>query len=427
LDKDSKHKIFYGYIVIGAAFLIMTTAWGSNRTFSVFLQPMLDETGWSRAGLSGAFTLAMIVMGFMGIFTGKGTDRFGPRVVAIGCGILLGLGYTLCAVIRVKWHLYLFYGLITGLGLGVSAPMVSLVARWFVKKRALMSGILIAGPGLGNMLMPLFFSIFIRGYGWRTSYLLLGGITLFFILAGALFLRRDPGELGLAPYGAEHTKSTDRTAKSKGLTLQKAACTRQYWLLSGIHFCDFFLMNVVMVHMVIHAQDQGIPLTVAASILSVASGVCIFSRVLVGGIADRIGYKPTFMLCLFLAMVGFVLLLFADNLWTLYGFAAIFGFSLWSSGALIGPIIADLFGLRAHGTIYGSVFVSGAVGGAGFAGARVADHAAPVHRGTRELRDPEGAEEAGIIDGSRVRQLCQKRFLNRVVISRISAMKPEIT
>jgi MFS family permease len=239
-----------------------------------------------------------------------------------------------------------------------------LVARWFVKKRALMSGILIAGPGLGNMLMPLFFSMFIRDYGWRTSYILLGGITLFFVLAGALFLRRDPGELGLAPYGAEQTKSTDRSSQSEGLALQEAVCTRQYWLLSGIQFCDFFLMNVVMVHLVIHAQDQGIPLTVAASILSVASAVCVVSRVIVGGVADRTGYKPTYVLCLSLSLGGFVLLLFANGLWTLYAFAAVFGFSLWSSGALMGPIIADLFGLRAHGTIYGSIFVCGAVGGA---------------------------------------------------------------
>jgi MFS family permease len=222
LDKSDKHQIFYGYIVIAAAFLILTTAWGSNRSFAVFLQPMIEETGWSRAGLSGAFTLAMIVMGFAGIFSGKGTDRFGPRVITIGCGFFLLLGYTLCAMVRVKWQLYLFYGVITGLGLSVTVPLVSLVARWFVKKRALVTGILIAGPGLGNMLMPLLFSMFIRAHGWRSAYLLLGGITFVFI----------------------------------------------------------------------------------------------------------------------------------------------FGFSLWSSGGLIGPIAADLFGLRAHGAIYGSIFLSGSIGGA---------------------------------------------------------------
>ena len=325
---------------------------------------MLQELGWTRADLSGAYTLTMIVMGLTGILTGKMIDRFGPSVVSMSCGLLLGLGYTLCALVQVKWHLYLFYGLIAGMGLSVSAPLLSLVARWFVKKRALMTSIIIAGPGLGNMIMPLVFSMFIGAYGWRFSYLLLGGIALLCILFGAFFLRRDPSEMGLEPYGAVQTGKESGGLQSKGLALKKAFGTRQYWLLSCIYFCDFFLMNVVMVHVVIHAQDQGIPLTVAASILSVASGVCIFSRIIVGGIADRHGYQRTFLVCLCLSMVGFILLLFADGLWMLYVFAAIFGFSLWSSGGLMGPIIADLFGLQAHGSIYGSVFLSGAIGGA---------------------------------------------------------------
>ena len=364
LDQNSKPRIFYGYIVAAAAFLILTIAWGANRCFAVFLQPMLQELGWTRADLSGAYTLTMIVMGLTGILTGKMIDRFGPSVVSMSCGLLLGLGYTLCALVQVKWHLYLFYGLIAGMGLSVSAPLLSLVARWFVKKRALMTSIIIAGPGLGNMIMPLVFSMFIGAYGWRFSYLLLGGIALLCILFGAFFLRRDPSEMGLEPYGAVQTGKESGGLQSKGLALKKAFGTRQYWLLSCIYFCDFFLMNVVMVHVVIHAQDQGIPLTVAASILSVASGVCIFSRIIVGGIADRHGYQRTFLVCLCLSMVGFILLLFAYGLWTLYVFAAIFGFSLWSSGGLMAPIIADLFGLQAHGSIYGSLFLSGAIGGA---------------------------------------------------------------
>jgi MFS family permease len=135
-------------------------------------------------------------------------------------------------------------------------------------------------------------------------------------------------------------------------------------LISFLFFCDFFLFNVVTVHIVIHAMDIGIPATEAASILSVASGVCMFARIIIGGIADRVGCKPTFMVCLVMAVAGFTLLLVARSLWTLYLFAAIFGFGLWASGGLIPPMTAELFGLRDHGTIYGSIFVSGAVGGA---------------------------------------------------------------
>ena len=359
-----KHKIFYGYIVIAGALLILTTVWGANRSFGVFLQPMLKEFGWTRAGLSGAFTLSMIVMGAMSLFTGKLTDRFGPRIITIGCGIFLGLGYMLCSVVRVEWQVYLFYGVITGMGLSVTVPLLSLVSRWFVKKRALMTSILIAGPGFGNMLMPLLLSMVISNYGWRYSYLMLGGITFFCILIGAMFVRREPGEMGLLPYGTDHTDSAEVDVQLSGFPLRKALNTLQYWQLSFVYFCDLFLMNVVMVHIVVYAMDQGISATKAAGILSVASGVSIFSRIIVGVIADRIGYLPTLKLCLATSVAGFSFLLFADRLWSLYLFAAIFGFSLWSAGGLTGPIIAEMFGLLAHGAIYGSVFVSGAIGGA---------------------------------------------------------------
>ena len=95
-----RHNIFYGYKVVSAAVLILTIVWGTNRTFGIFLKPMLAEFGWSRASISGAFTLAMIVMGLASIVTGRITDRFGPRPVVICCGIFLGAGYLLAAMIH---------------------------------------------------------------------------------------------------------------------------------------------------------------------------------------------------------------------------------------------------------------------------------------------------------------------------------------
>jgi len=359
-----KDTIFYGYIVVAAAVFIMTIVWGTNRTFGVFLKPMLNEFGWSRANISGAFTLAMVVMGFGGFAAGRITDRIGPRPVILVCGIALAASYMLTSMIHSVWQFYVFYGIFAGIGLSVTTPLMSLIARWFVKKRALMSSILTAGPAFGNMAMPLAFSVVIDGVGWRRSYVIMAGIALVFILASAVFVRRDPGEVGLLPYGADEDKVKNTTSQSEGMSVLSALRTNQYWLVSFLFFCDFFLFNVVTVHIVIHAVDLGIPATKAAGILSVASGVCAVARIIIGGLADRFGCKPTFMVCLVLAVVSFALLLAADTLWMLYLFAAIFGFGLWASGGLIPPLTADLFGLKAHGTIYGSIFLSGATGGA---------------------------------------------------------------
>jgi MFS family permease len=359
-----KSKIFYGYVVIGAAFVIMATAWGTNRTFGIFLKPMLNELGWSRASISGAFTLAMIVMGIASLLAGRITDRIGPRVVVTSCCIFMGLGYSLAATIQKIWQFYIFYGIMTGIGISVTSPLLSLVSRWFVKRRALMTSFITLGAAFGNMAGPLVFSLIVQTLGWRHSFLIMAVIVLVVILSAASLLKRDPAEIGLVPYGVDQSQEDQAGFQDGGLSISEAICTRQYWLLSFVFFCDFFLTNVIAVHIVIHAMDLGIPNTKAAGILSVGSGVCIFSRVFIGAIGDRIGYKPAFMFCLVLSVIGFALLLAATSLWLLYLFAAIFGFGLWSSAGLTTPLTAELFGLKAHGAIYGAIFVSAATGGA---------------------------------------------------------------
>ena len=361
---SNKHTFFYGYIVVAAGIFIMTLAWGTNRTFGVFLKPMLEEFGWSRANISGAFTLAMLTMGFASFLAGRTTDRFGPRIVVINCGLFLGIGYLLCSRITCAWQFYVFYGLMTGTGMAVTAPLMSLVARWFVKRRALMSSITIAGPAFGNMAMPLIFSMIIHTTGWRNAFNIMAGMVLIGTFAAVRFVRRDPSEMGLVPYGFDEAGSERTSYQTEGLSLSEAVRTKQFWLLSFIYFCDLFLFNVITVHIVIHAMDLGIPATEAASVISVASGVCIFGRVIIGVIGDRYGYKPTFMVCLIMASIGFVLLIVATSLWMLYLFAGIFGLGLWSSGGLVPPLIAELFGLKSHGAIYGSIYISGATGGA---------------------------------------------------------------
>jgi len=352
-------------VVVAAAVCIMMIAWGSNRTFGVFLEPMLNEFGWTRAGISGAFTLCMIIMGLFAIVAGRLTDRFGPRVVLIGCAFFLGLGYLLISRVGAIWQFYLFYGLIAGIGMsGAFAPLLSIVPRWFVKRRALMSGIVVAGPALGIVVMPLAFTLLISAYGWRTSYLILGSVVLVLIVLAALFLRRDPGKMGLMPYGADEGKAGGMDLQAAGLSLGEAVRTRQFWLLSVVSFSDLFLMNVITVHIVIYTIGLGIPATAAASVLSVAAGVSIPARVIIGGVADRIGNKPAFMICFITSVAAFLLLLVARELWILYLFAAIFGFGLWSSGAIMAPITAELFGLKSHGTILACTTFASAVGGA---------------------------------------------------------------
>ncbi len=365
MTEDSKPRLFYGYIVVAAAVSIMTIAWGANRTFGVFLEPMLGEFGWTRAGISGAFTLNMIVMGLLAIVAGRLTDRFGPRVVLLASGLLLGSGYILVSQVGAIWQFYLFYGVITGIGMsGAFTPLMSVVVRWFVKRRALMSGIINAGPALGIVVMPLVSSLLIPAYGWRMSYIILGSAVLVITVSAALFLKRDPGEMGLLPYGADEAKAGGLDLQSVGLSLGEAVRTRQFWLFSLVSFSVLFLISTIVVHIVIHAIGLGIPPTAAASILAVGAGVSVPARIILGVIADRVGNKPTLVACFITSVVAFLLLLVARELWMLYLFAVLYGFGLWAFGTMMAPLTADLFGLKSHGTIFACTMLAAAVGGA---------------------------------------------------------------
>lgn len=359
------HKVFYGYIIVAASVCIMALVWGTNRAFGVFLGPMLNEFGWTRAGISGAFTIVMVIMGGMSIVSGRLSDRFGPRVVLIGCGLFMGLGYMLVSQVRAIWQFYLFYGVIVGLGLSAcNIPLMSSVARWFLKRRTLMTGILMAGAALGVVVIPLVCSLLISTLGWRISYFILGSSVFVIITSSAFFLRREPGEMELLPYGSERINAVGSDIQAEGLSLADAVRTKQLWLLNIVSFGDRFLINVVVVHIVIHALGLGIPATAAASVLSVAAGISIPARIIMGGVADKIGNRSTLMICIFISLAAFLLLLVAERLWMLYLFSVLYGFGLWVTGTIMSPITADLFGLRSHGTILACNALPGAIGAA---------------------------------------------------------------
>ena len=362
---DKGSKFFYGYIMVAAAFAIMTLAWGSNRTFGVFVEPMLEEFGWTRAAISGSFTINMLVMGLLALVAGRLTDSLGPRLVVAGCGVSLGLAYVLTSRVQSIGQFYIFYGIIGGVGMsGILPPLMSVVVRWFLKRRSLMSGILVAGPALGNMITPLACSFFISSLGWRLSFLILGIVVLVVIVLGALFIRREPADMGLSAYGTQEGVGQGFEPHGTGFSLHEALRTKQFWLVNVLSFCDLFLINVLVVHIVIHAIDMQVPPTRAAGVLSLAAGVSIPGRIIMGGIADRIGNRPALMICLAISVSAFLLLLFARDIGMLYLFAALYGISLWSTGALVSPLIADLFGLKFHATLYSfSVFTS-AIGSA---------------------------------------------------------------
>ena len=203
---------FYGYTVAAAATFIMVLVFSVHYSFGVFFLPLLNEFSWTRAMTAGAFSAVWVAQGLLAIVMGGLNDRLGPRLVLTVCGVLIGSGYLLMSQVSAVWHLYLFYGVIVGAGLGGTfVPLTSTTARWFVVRRGLMTGIVTAGVGIGALVGPPTVSALISGYDWRVSYLILGTVVLVGVTLAAQFLRRDPAQMGTVPYGAEQSLQSSRT------------------------------------------------------------------------------------------------------------------------------------------------------------------------------------------------------------------------
>ena len=362
--EDKNPKFFYVYIIVIASFLTVAFSGGTWLNFGVFFTPLLTEFGWTRAMTSSAHSLCAVVFGLLGIVAGRLSDRFGPKVVLTAGGFLMGAGYILMSQTSTIWQLYLFYGVMVGIGLSPTfvVPM-STTARWFVKRRGMVTGIVLAGAGLLNTISPPVASWSISSYGWRTSYIILGIVTLVFLIGSALLMKYDPSKMGLLPYGASEAKEGSSTSGAKGFSLGQAIQTRQFWMLFVVFLCFGLYLQIIIVHIVPHAIDLGVSPAIAAGILAAYGGMSTGGMLVGGSISDKIGIKRTLIAVLVLALVASLLLLVAKSSWMLYLFAVIYGFAQGGSLVLAPLIVAELFGLSSHGAVLGSIIFAATIAG----------------------------------------------------------------
>lgn len=364
MSNGSNHpRFFYGYVIAALGFLIQAVFWGIYRSFGLFFNPLVSEFGWSREEVAGAASMGWLIVGLMNLPSGAVVDRYGPRLTLIVGGFCFGLGYLLMSGVHGLWQVYLFY-IILAVGMSTSDVVaLSTIARWFVKKRGTITGIAKIGTGIGMMVMPLLAGYVIENYGWRPAYIVLGAFAMVTLIAMAQFIKRDPSTMGLHPYG-ESPPDTTESRREEGTSFRHALYLRPFWTLFIMYVLIITLAETVMVHTVPHAMDMGVSATAAAGILSLLGGGSIAARVIVGILLDRIGSRRALMLCFVPLISALVWLQFADSLWMLYVFAVLYGLSHGGFFTLMAPVVAQLFGTRAHGAIFGVIMAGGGIGGA---------------------------------------------------------------
>lgn len=374
--RETAAGLSYGWIIVLASLVLLVGSFGTQLCFGVFLKPLSEEFGWTRAATSGAMSLAMGVSGVVGVVMGRLTDRFDVRL-AIGTAMALGTAcYALLATMHSLWQFYLYFGLGGGVCIGSTyAPVSAIVSKWFHRRRALALGMALMGIGVGQIILSPVAAHLIQSSGWRTTYVVLG-IVIFVCALPALFLlgRKPPQEAALGQAGDPDGGPTDGRAFSPavGMTTRQVVRTAPFWMMmiTGIAIAAGFYIMVA--HVVPAATDVGISPTAAALILTL-SGIAGIPGTVGGAwwLTELLGHRRALILLCAGQAVALFLFAVTSSLWAFYVVAALLGFCFSASTPVRQAMAPPLFGLKSIGSVLGLAYLAwstGAVAGPFLAG-----------------------------------------------------------
>jgi MFS family permease len=375
---QSRLPFFYGWLIVGVAFVTMALAVTSRTSFSLLMPPLIDEFGWDRGLAAGAFSFGFLVSAIVSPLIGRVVDRHGPRVVIETGVVLVTLGLVTAPFIRNSWQLYVTLGVLVGSG----ANLMSFTAHslflpnWFVRRRAFAISIAFSGVGIGALVLLPWLQAIIGRDGWRASCWALALLVLVVLGPINLLVRHRPQDLGLLPDGetpaerasaARRANVVDAAWVATDWTLARAIRTSRYWWIALGYFCALVAWYAVQVHQTKYLAEIGFSPMVAAWALGIVSAVAIPGQIALGALSDRIGREWIwsagclgFALC-YAALIGLERAPSEALLWTMVFTQGFLGYALTS---VMAPIVAEIFEGPHYGSIFGTLSVALIAGGA---------------------------------------------------------------
>jgi MFS family permease len=343
------------WLIVAALFVVTYGISTPLAAYGVFLPVLADAFGWSRGAISTALSLNLLLGGAAGLAVGALADRHGPRVMLVLTVALAGGAFALVSAVGALWHLYLFVGVLGGLGMSSFYLLSAFtVARWFDERRGLALALVFVGFNLGYISAGPLAAWLIGGLGWRAAYAVLGGGCGLLTLLAALTVRLPRGaETGAARAGIPAGATAAGAAHGHGLTLREALADPRQWCLNVSWLLLGGTALMVTVHIVPFARDQGIGLTGAALALTAYGVGSVGGRLAAGVTSDRIGTRSTIRVAYVIEALALVALLWAPSRAALLGSMAAFGVGFAASDTMVARVIPDVFGVRAIGAIMG--------------------------------------------------------------------------
>jgi OFA family oxalate/formate antiporter-like MFS transporter len=343
----------------------MNLAFGNIYAWSVFVAPLEKQFGWKRADTSMVFTIVICMTAFTSWLSGWIYDKKGPSFCAFAGGILASLGFFLSSFARTLPDLFLYFGVIGGLGAGLGCTViVSVLAKWFPDKRGLATGIIVGAFSASSAIFgPLAGSVLIPHYGIAATFEILGVAFFLMTMTGALMLKNPPR--GYRPTGWTADASPKASPSIYQFTsLEMLQTSAFYFMWLGYAFGSAAGLMVIS-QLIPYLSSRGLATrSVAAAVLVLGAIASIFGRVLSGWMSDKLGRLYVLRLMVAVSAVAMPVLYTAGTDAALvYAAVAVVYFCYGTQFSVNAATCADFWGVRHVGLNYGLFITAWGVGG----------------------------------------------------------------
>jgi MFS family permease len=372
----SRLGVHYGWVIIAVTFLTALTTAGAVGVPGALILPLTKEFGWDTAEISTALAIRLVLFGLMAPFAAALIERYGVRRVVLTAIAMIVAGLSLALVMREAWHLIVLWGIVVGIGTGMTALVLSAIVstRWFSQRRGLVLGMLTASSATGQLVFLPLAAWLVEHFGWRYA---LAPSVIGLAIAGllvALFMCDRPSDVGLLPFGEAATGQAPAPALTPAApafgrafaVLSEISTSRAFWILFATFFiCGLSTNGLVQTHFISLCADYGMPAVAAASTLAMMGIFDFFGTILSGWLSDRFDNRA--LLFWYYGLRGLSLLYLPYSTFTLYGlslFGAFYGLDWIATVPPTVRLSAAAFGKERAGVAFGWIFAAHQLGAA---------------------------------------------------------------
>ena len=380
-QEDKKAGVFYGIWIVIAGFVLLFLYSGAGfYSFSVFIRPLEEAFGWSRAAVSFAMSIYFIVFGICGPLAGYLTEKYGPKRVMTTFAVGAGAAFIMVSFTQTLWFFYLSYALLSLTSTGISfIPVSSLLSRWYVRRRGTAIGFTMVGISAGGLVMSPLVGVLNTYYSWRASYVFLGLMVWILAVPMTMFvMKSSPAEMGLRPDGDDPNtaKNSLETKINKdipvdihkdipivvdeGWPLRPALMSRTFWWVALTFLLAPLAQGGVLQHQVPLVTEAGLAPTTAALAMGITAGMGGLGKLSFGRLSESFPFHYVATVSFGLQALAVFLLLSIRSTTMVWVYVFLYGFGMGGVVVLIPLVVGHFFGLAAFGTLVGTVaFIQG--------------------------------------------------------------------